>query len=546
MLSNDMGAGFQATNAPTPQANSGSNAFGNAPVIGTQLGTVDVQNPVNQQQVQQAYGQSQQGLSQQQAFMNALSAQNGIGNQSSVFNQQQGLANQLQVASNGGGPNPAQAMLQQQTSANTANQAAMMAGQRGAGANAGLIARQAAMQGASNQQNAIGQAATMDANQQIAARGQLMQQQQGMGSMAGQQVSQQAGALSGYNQSAQGLFGAGAQSLNAAQSNAISQQNNLNNANVSMQSNMNNANVGMQSNLNNNYLGMQSNINNNLTQNQANVNNANSAIAQGNQAAQAKQLSGITGGIAAMMAKGGEVKRMADGGGITVNTTIPGDPTQGANPDQSQPNAVVGTPSNPYAQATANSQGPNMDQINKGMENVQNLVGSGDAAAPEAAAPVASEAAAPAASWAGGVGAVGGADAVGAVAAPAALEAGAATAGGIAELAPLALLASKGGQISEHHGLAYLKGYRNSPKKPMMDHEAYSRSAGVGSQLMAGGGVPGQAKVKGDSLKNDTVKALLSPGEVVIPRSIMESKDPASAAAKFVASILKKKSLGRH
>lgn len=49
--------------------------------------------------------------------------------------------------------------------------------------------------------------------------------------------------------------------------------------------------------------------------------------------------------------------------------------------------------------------------------------------------------------------------------------------------------------------------------------------------------VPGKAKVSGDSTKNDTVKALLSPGEVVIPRSIMNSKDPAAAAAKFVAAI---------
>ena len=42
-----------------------------------------------------------------------------------------------------------------------------------------------------------------------------------------------------------------------------------------------------------------------------------------------------------------------------------------------------------------------------------------------------------------------------------------------------------------------------------------------------GGVVPGQARVFGDSLANDTQPALLSPGEAVIPRSIMQ--DPASA-----------------
>lgn len=56
--------------------------------------------------------------------------------------------------------------------------------------------------------------------------------------------------------------------------------------------------------------------------------------------------------------------------------------------------------------------------------------------------------------------------------------------------------------------------------------------------------VPGKAKVRGDSTQNDTVKALLSPGEVVIPRSVMNSKDPAAAAAKFVAAIAAKSGEG--
>lgn len=62
----------------------------------------------------------------------------------------------------------------------------------------------------------------------------------------------------------------------------------------------------------------------------------------------------------------------------------------------------------------------------------------------------------------------------------------------------------------------------------------------VGSALKAGGSVPGKAAVKGDSYKNDTVKALLSPGEVVIPKSVMESEDPAGESAKFVQAIMAK------
>jgi hypothetical protein len=60
--------------------------------------------------------------------------------------------------------------------------------------------------------------------------------------------------------------------------------------------------------------------------------------------------------------------------------------------------------------------------------------------------------------------------------------------------------------------------------------------------MMGGGGVPGQAKVQGDSPKNDTVPAELSPGEVVLPRSISHNPD---AAAAFVQHLLgnKKKDL---
>jgi hypothetical protein len=63
----------------------------------------------------------------------------------------------------------------------------------------------------------------------------------------------------------------------------------------------------------------------------------------------------------------------------------------------------------------------------------------------------------------------------------------------------------------------------------------------VGSELKKGGHVPGKAAVKGNSYENDTVKALLSPGEVVIPKSVMESKDPVRGAAEFVRSVMAKK-----
>lgn len=60
------------------------------------------------------------------------------------------------------------------------------------------------------------------------------------------------------------------------------------------------------------------------------------------------------------------------------------------------------------------------------------------------------------------------------------------------------------------------------------------QAAGAASKMSDGGGVPGQPQVFGDDEKNDTVPAMLSPGEVVIPRSI--AHDP-EAAADFVRAV---------
>jgi len=57
-----------------------------------------------------------------------------------------------------------------------------------------------------------------------------------------------------------------------------------------------------------------------------------------------------------------------------------------------------------------------------------------------------------------------------------------------------------------------------------------STTKGVGSLFLSeGGAVPGKSLVPGDSEENDVVPTLLSPGEIVIPRSF--ASDPKSAAA---------------
>lgn len=58
--------------------------------------------------------------------------------------------------------------------------------------------------------------------------------------------------------------------------------------------------------------------------------------------------------------------------------------------------------------------------------------------------------------------------------------------------------------------------------------------------LKSGGQVGGKASVKGNSYKNDNVPALLSPGEVVLPRSVTQSDNAPDKAAEFVRHLQSK------
>lgn len=57
-----------------------------------------------------------------------------------------------------------------------------------------------------------------------------------------------------------------------------------------------------------------------------------------------------------------------------------------------------------------------------------------------------------------------------------------------------------------------------------------------------GGHVPGEAPVQGDSPENDIVHARLSPGEVVLPRSVTQSEDAPDRAKEFMNAIMKERS----
>jgi hypothetical protein len=70
---------------------------------------------------------------------------------------------------------------------------------------------------------------------------------------------------------------------------------------------------------------------------------------------------------------------------------------------------------------------------------------------------------------------------------------------------------------------------------------AQMAAKGKVNPLKAAEVIPGQAKVKGDSYANDTVRKDLDEGGVVIPRSIMNSKNPEKSAAEFVRAALAKR-----
>lgn len=179
----------------------------------------NIVNPTSPDQISGAYSGVQGGLQGQQALLAALQAQNGVGNQSQVYNQLQGIAS--------GAVNPAQAQFAQNTAQNVGNQAALMAGQRGASSNVGLIARQADQQGAGIQQQAVGQEAAQQAQNQIAAIG-------AAGNLATTQAGQQIGQTNANTQAQQ-----------AEQSNLLNALQGYNTNQVASQSNVNAANAGL-------------------------------------------------------------------------------------------------------------------------------------------------------------------------------------------------------------------------------------------------------------------------------------------------------------
>lgn len=425
-------------------------------------------NPVTTGQSQEQYNNANNALNQQQAFLDAVKAQNGLGNQSAVFNQLQGVTN-------GTGPNPAQAQLAQATGQNVANQAALMAGQRGSSANVGLIARQASQQGGGLQQQAAGQAATLQANQSLNALN-------SMGNLATNQANQQAGAVSGYNQAAQGEQG---QILNAIQG-------------------VNNATVGSQQS----------------------VNQGNTGIIASSQKSQAGLIAGA--GQALALADGGVVPpQQAPSSQIAVSTPGPSNATP--QPKSSYAKVIAG--------ALGNTNGPSSESMDSsqalgsmfgsGLKKGYNAIFGGSDEQPDGM---------PAPSLQDHIAqqqfntSQEGVDLENA-----AMKSSASSL--MPDLSSMAgFMAARGGMVPAmvSPGEQYLP--PQDVKKVVKDGK---------DPLATGERIPGKPKVKGNSYANDTVPKTLEAGGIVIPNSIMQSKNPSKEAAKFVAAHCRNLSKGK-
>jgi hypothetical protein len=222
-------------NATNPNTSGIAGAVGN--VLGTnnnfQATGANIQQGTNANQLNQAYTGAQGALNQANNLTSTLTP--GV---SQGANSQNTLTNELQNESVGGGPNPAQAALNQNTGQNIAQQAALAASTRGAGANAGLVAQGAANTGANLQQQAVGQEATQAANQQLNAQNSLQ-------NLAATQVNQGTAATQLNNQTQQGEQAILQNANTAANNAAVSSQENINTTNAATSAGNQNANMNV-------------------------------------------------------------------------------------------------------------------------------------------------------------------------------------------------------------------------------------------------------------------------------------------------------------
>lgn len=431
--------------------------------LGLNAESANITPGTNVAQLNNAYTGANNAINAEVGLANTVNpgVQTGVNAQNQVLNQELAMAG-------GAGPNPAKAQLAQTTGTNVSNEAAALAGQRGSSANVGLAARTIGQQGATTQEQAAGQAATLEAQQQIAAQNNAV-------NIAAQQVAQGQGATT---------------ALNSAQQN---EQGILQNANTSL----NNAGVSQQSNINNVNAQQNANVLGGITK-------AASALP-------------IVGGL---FERGGEVGKAGisphgkhkldfihkmtkmgmehyDSGGSVYNPiqdqTAPIDIHSGENLNLT-PIGGKKKEASPVPMGTSSdSTDPNITGQNNSLAASSDVMTGGAADAGPSAA--------------------------------------------LAEDAGILAMAYKGGEMHSHfdnHFENYFKGGESkkvpamvSPGEVYLPPDAVDRVKHGADPLKEGMRIPGKAKVRGDSLKNDTVPATLEEGGVVIDREHVKHPDKA-------------------
>jgi len=415
-----------------------------------------------------------------------------------VYGQQQSLANQLLAQTQGGGPG--NALVAQQGGNLAAQQAATQAGVRGASANPGLVARNAQVAGQQGQNQVLNAQTAM----QLQSQNALAQQQAGMAnqSLQGQSIAQGAIAaannvnagVAGQNAATNGgIFGGLVGGFGSALGGLFNQGGEVKKMAVGGPVN---DNMGIT-----NYSG-----------------NGPIALPSTTQAYQPKGDGGGGGGSGlgalALLANGGQVPHMAAGGIAQFGQG--GVPLFGGGASQTGNGlgSFLGK-----GLASLFSPSPTDPNGNNGYNQY--------AASGLDPAAMSNDASRQAAIQAGGLPPDTGVDQQYGMPNPTQQLP---VAGGPGVYAPVV------GDPFAGVGPQYQVGQQN----PDFQNHAHGGRIGFG-QMLAGGSVPGKASVKGDSEKNDTVPTMLSPGEVVLPRSVAQAQDAPAKAAEFMKHLKKKK-----
>lgn len=458
-----------------------NNALG---IPGAAPDQANVQQGTSVGDVQGAQRIAGNSLQSQNALLTALQRQNGMQQQNAVAKQQNNLNSQLNAANGVGTQNSAIAGLQ-----NTAGMYQNIA--NGTGPNPAQ-----AMLNQTTGQNVANQAALMagqrgaGANVGLLARQAAMQgagtQQQAVGQGATMQAQQQLNALSGLTGTQQAIGGLGSGQLAAqqAQQGALANQaNTVAGQEIAGTTANTQANLENQQQMQNALQG----INQSNVTSQSSVNAANAGLAQSN--AQGKQglLGGLMNGVGGVFsaiagAEGGEVRKMAVGGDPGMGQT-PTTPAQHPAPAEPTISAYYPSAATPSVAAPPQS-GPSSSFGNflKNWSDNQKARSSGGDETP-------------------------------------------------------INMASNEGSKKESQGLGSLIGGIVG---------LAAAAAAKGGMADRGGFVnaktPAQRAVKaGNSYANDKIPAMLSEGEIVIPREVLQSRNPVRGSADFVAKVLAKR-----